>query len=223
MLYCILYSNLNICINKIYAYYMRIGTSIYLIDRVKLMPIINAIIDRDTDIDINEEEETSYNSGITQFKLIASHNSAPFRQKLKHCKAGYNSVYPNIVCIYTKRLIIDEFIYAFPDIITYTSKIPIAYTIPTPGRTTSSNSGISGSGPVSGNPLGLGQDPGQIIIDRLNIHISSNTLYLPKYMSFICNKPNDKYDNSMNIIYMIIIFIIIFCCLACLKRIDKRS
>ena len=210
----------------LYIIYVHIGTSIYLIDRVKLMPIINAIIDRDTDIVDTNEEETSYTSGITQFKLIAGHNSDPFRQKLKHCKAGYNSIYPNIVCIPTKRLIIDEFIYAFPDIVTYTSKIPIAYTIPTPGRTTSSSTGsatISGSGPVPVNPLGLGQDPGQIIIDRLNIHVNSNTLYLPKYITFICNKHNDKYDNSMNIIYMINIFIIIFCFLACLKRIDKRS
>ena len=182
---------------------MYTGACIYLIDRAKLKPIINSIIHID--------QQSSPH--ITQFRLIAGNNSDPYNSdphKLrKHCQPSHHTKhtintdhtgYSNLACIYTPRLLADEYIYAFPHIKTYVSHIPLAYTIPNMPSDVNFPGSAAGPGPESiKGSLDPGSSCGLVVMNRLhNIFMtnnsssnvsntSSNTVYLPIFMKFICN------------------------------------
>ena len=174
---------------------MYIGACIYLIDRAKLKPIINSIMHID--------QHSSPH--ITHFRLIAGNNSDPHKLR-KHCQPSHHTIntkdtgYSNLACIYTPRLLADEYIYTFPHIKTYISRIPIAYTIPNMPSDVNFPGSAAGPGPESiTGSLDPGSSCGLVVMNRLhNIFMtnnsssnvsnnSSNTVYLPIFMKFICN------------------------------------
>ena len=95
---------------------MYYSTGLYLINRAKLRPIIDAIIHIDPQ-----------HPGITQFRLIAawpkSRSDVP-----QECTRTYFTA-PSLACIHKERLIADEYIYAL--VPSYVSNIPLAYAQPT--------------------------------------------------------------------------------------------
>ena len=95
---------------------MYYSTGLYLINRAKLRPIINAIIHIDPQ-----------HPGTILFRLIAawpkSRSDVP-----SECTRTY-FIAPPFACIHKERLIADEYIYALAP--TYVSNIPIAYAEPT--------------------------------------------------------------------------------------------
>ena len=95
---------------------MYYSTGLYLINRAKLRPIIDAIVHIDP-----------HHPGIIHLRLIAawpkSRSDVP-----QECTRTYFTA-PSLACIRKERLIADEYIYALAP--SYVSNIPIAYAEPT--------------------------------------------------------------------------------------------